>query len=350
MSDEEAKLKLAKKYELLDPDVRLMLQVKAGDAAAFEALVEKYQARLVGILRHMVSNKEQAEDLAQEVFLRVYRARERYVPMARFSTWLFTITHNVASSALLKRSRRKEVNLTNSPSGSMPTRPLDTMAKEKSSLMPTRQVDRDELSTIMRQAIDQLGDRQRMALLLSRFEGMSYQEIADTMELSPQAVKSLLSRARLKLKTIVEPYVNSGVLPGQLADSASESNEKSAGDETGESFKGSVLETNTLSSQTIGTAALAPGRFAAHTTFSVGENFVGRFVSSVKPLKFGPRNCAQFSANADEEISTKTMMIDRNIVTPENKDCGPEVNGIKPSDQLTSETFRFGNAPAFNSA
>ena len=239
LSDEEAKLKLAKKYELLDPDVRLMLQVKAGDAAAFEALVAKYQARLVGILRHMISDKEQAEDLAQEVFLRVYRARERYVPLARFSTWLFTITHNVASSALLKRSRRKEVNLTNSPSGSMPTRPLDTMAKEKSSLMPTRQVDRDELSSIMRQAIDQLGDRQRMALLLSRFEGMSYQEIADTMELSPQAVKSLLSRARLKLKTIVEPYVKSGVLPGQLADDGSDPTDKSKGESTGRSSKGS---------------------------------------------------------------------------------------------------------------
>lgn len=239
MSDEDAKLKLAKKYELLDPDVRLMLQVKAGDAAAFEALVEKYQVRLVGVLRNMVSDREQAEDLAQEVFLRVYRARERYVPLARFSTWLFTITHNVASSALLKRSRRKEVNLTNSPSGSMPTRPLDTMAKEKSSLMPTRQVDRDELSSIMRQAIDQLGDRQRMALLLSRFEGMSYQEIADTMELSPQAVKSLLSRARLKLKGIVEPYVDSGVLPGQLTDGSSETDEKASDDSTGQSLRGS---------------------------------------------------------------------------------------------------------------
>ena len=239
MSDEDAKLKLAKKYELLDPDVRLMLQVKAGDAAAFEALVEKYQVRLVGVLRNMVSDREQAEDLAQEVFLRVYRARERYVPLARFSTWLFTITHNVASSALLKRSRRKEVNLTNSPSGSMPTRPLDTMAKEKSSLMPTRQVDRDELSSIMRQAIDQLGDRQRMALLLSRFEGMSYQEIADTMELSPQAVKSLLSRARLKLKGIVEPYVDSGVLPGQLAVGSSETDEKASDDSTGQSLRGS---------------------------------------------------------------------------------------------------------------
>lgn len=216
-TDEEKKERLAKKYELLDPDVRLMLRVRDDDAAAFEELVQKYQSRLVGILRHLVSNNDQAEDLAQEVFLRVYRARKRYVPMAKFSTWLFTITHNVASTALSKRARRKEVNLTNSPSGTMPIRPLDTMAKEKSALMPARQVARDEMAEMMRNAIEQLGDRQRMAMLLSKFEGMSYQEIADTMELSTQAVKSLLSRARMRLKTILEPYVENGVIPGAIA-------------------------------------------------------------------------------------------------------------------------------------
>ncbi len=216
-TDEEKKERLAKKYELLDPDVRLMLRVRDDDAAAFEELVQKYQSRLVGILRHLVSNKDQAEDLAQEVFLRVYRARKRYVPMAKFSTWLFTITHNVASTALSKRARRKEVNLTNSPSGTMPVRPLDTMAKEKSALMPARQVARDEMAEMMRSAIEQLGDRQRMAMLLSKFEGMSYQEIADTMELSTQAVKSLLSRARVRLKTILEPYVENGIIPGVIA-------------------------------------------------------------------------------------------------------------------------------------
>ena len=216
-TDEEKKERLAKKYELLDPDVRLMLRVRDDDAAAFEELVQKYQSRLVGILRHLVSDKDQAEDLAQDVFLRVYRARKRYVPLAKFSTWLFTITHNVASTALSKRSRRMEVNLTNSPSGTMPVRPLDTMAKEKSALMPARQVARDEMVEMMRGAIEQLGDRQRMAMLLSKFEGMSYQEIADTMELSTQAVKSLLSRARLRLKTILEPYVEDGGVPGAIA-------------------------------------------------------------------------------------------------------------------------------------
>ncbi len=216
-TDEEKKIRLAKKYELLDPDVRLMLRVRDDDGAAFEELVQKYQSRLVGILRHLVSNTDQAEDLAQDVFLRIYRARKRYVPTAKFSTWLFTITHNVASTALSKRSRRKEVNLTHSPSGAMPSRPLDTMAKEKSALMPARLVARDEMAEMMRSAIAQLGDRQRMAMLLSKFEGMSYLEIAETMDLSTQAVKSLLSRARLKLKTILEPYVENGVVPNVIA-------------------------------------------------------------------------------------------------------------------------------------
>lgn len=206
----------ARKYELMDPDVRLMLQVRDGNAAAFEALVAKHQNKLVMVLSNLVSNRSLAEDLAQDVFLRVYRARERYVPTAKFSTWLYTITHNVASNALRKSSRRKEVNLKSSPSGSMPVRPLDTMATAKSALMPTREIDRNEISVIVREAIQMLGDRQRMAVLLSRFEGMSYKEIADTMDLSPQAVKSLLSRARTKLHEILEPYVESGQLPDGL--------------------------------------------------------------------------------------------------------------------------------------
>lgn len=202
------------KYELTDPDVRLMLQVRDGNAAAFESLVQKYQARLVAILEHMV-NRSQAEDLAQEVFMRVYRARQNYKPDAKFSTWLFTITHNVASNAIRKLSRRKEYNLNASPSGQMLARPLDNMAKEDSRLMPTRVLDQSERAEIVRMAIRNLGERQRMAILLSKFEGMSYLEIANTMELTTQAVKSLLSRARGNLKEILEPYFDTGRKPDE---------------------------------------------------------------------------------------------------------------------------------------
>ncbi len=210
MSVSESSLQKASKYELLDPDVRLMLQVREGSAAAFEALVEKHQKRLVMVLEHLVSDRTQAEDLAQDVFLRVYRARERYVPTAKFSTWLYTITHNVASNSIRKSSRRKEINLVASPSGSMPVRPLDTMAKDKSNLMPTRLADQKEMEKVIRDAIQSLGPRQRMAMLLSKYEGMSYNEIAESMELTTQAVKSLLSRARGNLKELLAPYLNSG--------------------------------------------------------------------------------------------------------------------------------------------
>jgi len=204
-------------YELTDPDVRLMIRVREGDDTAFQELVEKYQARLVGILTHLVSNRELAEDLAQDVFLRVYRARERYQPMAKFSTWLFTITHNVASNALRKSSRRKEINLVSTSTGSMPVRPLEIMAKEKSALMPARQLLKSEMENVMLSAIEQLGERQRIATMLSKFEGMSYLEIGETMGLTTQAVKSLLSRARNNLKEILRPYLETGGLTESVA-------------------------------------------------------------------------------------------------------------------------------------
>ena len=212
MSVSDSSLQKASKYELLDPDVRLMLQVRNGNAAAFESLVEKHQRKLVMVLEHMVRDRAHAEDLAQDVFLRVYRARERYVPTAKFSTWLYTITHNVASNWMRKASRRKEVNLVSSPSGSMPVRPLDTMAKDKSTLMPARLADQKEMGAVIREAIGSLGERQRMAMLLSKYEGMSYIEIAEAMELTTQAVKSLLSRARGNLKEALDPYLKSGRL------------------------------------------------------------------------------------------------------------------------------------------
>ncbi len=207
-------------YELRDPDVRLMLQVRDNNAAAFEELVLRYQGRLITVLEQLVHRRDVAEDLAQEVFLRVFRARKTYQPGAKFSTWLFTIANNVASNALRSLARRKEVNVSPGSNASSSADPLDQMALAASGLMPTRQLDRSERADVVRQAIQALSERQRMALLLSKFEGMSYTEIGETMELSPQAVKSLLSRARCNLRTALEPYMTEGVLPGTSRDEA----------------------------------------------------------------------------------------------------------------------------------
>ena len=186
-----------------------MLQVRDDSAAAFEELVARYQVRLLTVFRHLVGSQEQAEDLAQEVFLRVFRARKRYQPGAKFSTWLFTIANNVASNARRTLSRRREVGI---PASSNTTSliSLEQMAKEASGLMPARQFDNAEMAEVVRLAVQSLNPRQRMAVLLCKFEGMSYVDIAESMDMTPQAVKSLLSRARGNLRTVLEPYVQRG--------------------------------------------------------------------------------------------------------------------------------------------
>jgi len=200
-------------YETADPDVRLMLKVREDDAAAFEELVMRYQTRLITVLQNLVHSRDRAEELAQDVFLRIYRARKSYTPDAKFSTWMFTIAHNVASNALRSMSRRREVNVSVDQSGEMASKPLDDLASAPSGLMPTRLADDAELAEVVRAAIDALNERQRMALLLCKFEHMSYADIAATMGLSVQAVKSLLSRARENLRALLEPYVQEGIRP-----------------------------------------------------------------------------------------------------------------------------------------
>jgi RNA polymerase sigma-70 factor (ECF subfamily) len=196
-----------------------MLRVRDGSATAFEELVRRYQARLTGVLEHLVPGQGQAEDLAQEVFMRVYRARATYQPTAKFSTWLFTIANNVANNAIRKLIRRKEVHLQATPSGRSLARPLDNMAKAASGLMPTRLLAQSEISEIVKLAIHSLSDRQRTALLLCKYEHMSYDEIGQTMDLTPQAVKSLLSRARGNLRDILQPYIQQGTKPASSEDS-----------------------------------------------------------------------------------------------------------------------------------
>ena len=144
-----------------------MLQVRDDNAGAFEELMRRYQNRLIAVMEHLVPGKQQAEDLAQDVFMRVYRARKTYKPGAKFSTWLFTIANNVAHNAQRQMSRRREVHLQSTPSGSTPVRPLENMAKDASGLMPTRVLDQSEQSEVVAAAIQSLNERQRMAVLLS---------------------------------------------------------------------------------------------------------------------------------------------------------------------------------------
>lgn len=192
---------------LSDPDVQLMLRVKNGDDDAFTQLVTAYQDRLISVFVHLLHDQETAEDLAQEVFMRVYRSRDRYQPTAKFSTWLFRIANNLASNSRRSKGRRREVSLVGSDSGPLGARPEESLIAEKSGLMPTRQLDKTEMRSVVRSAMDSLSDRQKMAVLLHKFEQMSYADIGASMDMTPAAVKSLLSRARENLRIMLEPYM-----------------------------------------------------------------------------------------------------------------------------------------------
>src|SRR5687767_13403592 len=147
---------------LRDPDIRLMLLVREDEPGAFEQLVERYQHRLVGVMNHLVGNAEEAEDLAQEVFLRVYRARQKYRPRSKFSTWLFTIANNLALNSLRSRQRKPAVPLNTRDSGPLGARPAEQLVHDPGT-GPVQRVQKDELAQRIRDALDGLNERQRVA-------------------------------------------------------------------------------------------------------------------------------------------------------------------------------------------
>src|SRR5277367_2604543 len=173
-------------------DVQLMLDVKAGDEASFELLLQRYRTPLVNFLFRMVRNREQAEDLAQEVFIRVYRARKQYTPSAKFTTWLFRIATNLALNSV-RDTRYQKLEV-----------PIDAPADNEDSIrreLPAKEMRIDEYmverdrAEIIRRAIYSLPEKQRAAVLLHKYEEMDYGEIAGILECSESALKSSLFRA-----------------------------------------------------------------------------------------------------------------------------------------------------------
>src|SRR5690242_16391512 len=169
-------------------DVQLMLDVKAGDDSSFDFLLQKYRSPLVNFLNRMVRDSSTAEDLAQEVFLRVYRARKQYSPSAKFTTWLFRIATNVALNSF--RDTRH--------------RPMELQAREKR--IDERLLERDRIETI-RRAILALPEKQRAAVVLHKYEEMDYAEISSVLDCSESALKSLLFRAYESLRVQLAPLV-----------------------------------------------------------------------------------------------------------------------------------------------
>jgi RNA polymerase sigma-70 factor, ECF subfamily len=204
---------------LRDPDVRLMLRVRADEPGAFAELVGQFQHRLVAVMHHLVGDATEAEDLAQEAFLRVYRARKKYRPRCKFSTWLFTIANNLARNSMRSRQRKPVTPLVGNESG-----PYGQIIKDNRS-GPMQKVQRKELAGLIQEALAALSERQRTAVVLNKFEDMNYAEIAEVMGLTTKGVKSLLSRARMNLRAALAGYVYMDGAPA-----AEEDNEESQSD------------------------------------------------------------------------------------------------------------------------
>ncbi|MBJ7256922.1 MAG: sigma-70 family RNA polymerase sigma factor [Akkermansiaceae bacterium] len=183
-------------------DFTLMERIGAGDHQAFRELVERHQNAVIGTVAKMLGNASESEDIAQQVFLRIWRNAKRYRPDAKFTTYLFTITRNLVFNESRRKSRKKEVS-------------SDEREENSNCLVeasPDRQPDAELLQAELQQAVDaaiaSLPETQRMAVVLRRYEQLSYEEIAETLELSVSAVKSLLFRARTTLRESLSDYLN----------------------------------------------------------------------------------------------------------------------------------------------
>jgi RNA polymerase sigma-70 factor (ECF subfamily) len=191
-----------------DPDAALMLRVKRGDRAAFSALVEKYKQPVMNFVFRSLRDEIEAEDLAQNVFLQVYKSRARYERTAKFSTWLFTIARNLCLNEIRRRTRHPAESLEES-------QPENEDAalrqyEDKKVALPTEYVLQGELAGKIEEALAALPENQRTAILLCRQDELSYEEIAQVLGCSLSATKSLIHRGRETLKEKLKPYLKSG--------------------------------------------------------------------------------------------------------------------------------------------
>ena len=181
-----------------DPEVGLMLRVQRDEPGAFAEMVERFGPLVFGRFYRQLSDRQEAEDLAQEVFLRLYRHRKRYQPTARFATWLFHITQNVARNALRSRRRHPCVRLSSLEGAGQEVAEEGLYAPHGES--PSRPLERREMADVVRAAVSGLAGRQRPAVELHQFHDFTYAEVARKLDMTPKAAKSLLYRARNQLR------------------------------------------------------------------------------------------------------------------------------------------------------
>jgi RNA polymerase sigma-70 factor (ECF subfamily) len=188
-----------------DPDVVRMLRVQRDDAVAFAELVDRYRARVFGRFIRQLGDRQEAEDLTQEVFLRLFRHRKRYRPMARFATWLFHITHNLACNAIRARQRRQTTRFDFGSDEKVGGPVRRALAGDAS---PSRSLERAELAGVVRAAVSGLAARQRSAVELHQFHDRTYAEVGAELAMTAKAAKSLLYRARGQLRATLAEFVS----------------------------------------------------------------------------------------------------------------------------------------------
>jgi RNA polymerase sigma-70 factor (ECF subfamily) len=183
-------------------DGELMRRAAGGDTAAFEQLVERHQAMVIGTVARMLGNNSDIEDVAQQVFIRVWKSAARYTPTAKFTTWLLTITRNLVFNEVRRRKRHPGITLDTHEGDESLSLPDQVRA------VPDKALLERELEVTIDRAILSLPERQRLAVVLRRYESKSYEEIADVLNLSVPAVKSILFRARSELRAALSRYLD----------------------------------------------------------------------------------------------------------------------------------------------
>jgi len=188
-----------------DPDAALMVAFQKGAEDAFEQLLDKYHRPIVNFIYKIVNNRGEAEELAQDVFLRVYRARDRYEPRARFAAWIYRIATNVSFKAA-NRARRLQFWSPNPRDGALTVREAfpDYRPSAEARLVEA------ERGEAVRRAIRGLPKKEKLAIILRRYEGLSYKEIAEVMNCTEAAVKTYLHRGKLHLRETVLGYLKKG--------------------------------------------------------------------------------------------------------------------------------------------
>jgi RNA polymerase sigma-70 factor (ECF subfamily) len=182
-------------------DVRLMRLVSGGDTSAFEQLIERHQSLVAGTVARMLGSSSEVEDIAQQVFIRVWKSARRYVPRAKFTTWLLKITRNLVFNELRRAKRHAHVPLQTEPGAE------EFPLKDETNPTPDASLLESEHERTIEDAITELPESQRMALILRRYEQLSYEQIADILDLSVPAVKSVLFRARTELRARLSKYL-----------------------------------------------------------------------------------------------------------------------------------------------